>query len=77
MSKKSSNSKELGDHTQTHLTSEDRPRSEVEDEQVNHNHKETRVPYSITNQPKDIEVKTKPLKPLKKMMTTFNKNSLI
>ena len=42
----------LGDHTQTHLTSEDRPRSEVEDEQVNHNHKkETRVPYSITNQP--------------------------
>lgn len=55
MSKKSSNSKELGDHTQTHLTSEDRPRSEVEDEQVNHNHKETRVPYSITNQPKDLE----------------------
>lgn len=77
MSKKSSNSKELSDHTQTHLTSEDRPRSEVEDEQVNHNHKETRVPYSITNQPKDLEGKTKPLKPLKKMMTTFNKNSLV
>lgn len=65
MSKKSSNSKELGDHTQTHLTSEDRPRSEVEDEQVNHNHKETRVPYSITNQPKDIEGEDKTVKTAK------------
>lgn len=65
MSKKSSNSKELGDHTQTHLTSEDRPRSEVEDEQVNHNHKETRVPYSITNQPKDLEGEDKTAKTAK------------
>lgn len=65
MSKKSSNSKELGDHTQTHLTSEDRPRSEVEDEQVNHNHKKTRVPYSITNQPKDIEGEDKTVKTAK------------
>lgn len=65
MSKKSSNSKELGDHTQTHLTSEDRPRCEVEDEQVNHNHKETRVPYSITNQPKDIEGEDKTVKTAK------------
>ncbi|MFF5513380.1 S1C family serine protease [Staphylococcus capitis] len=66
MSKKSSNSKELSDHTQTHLTSEDRPRSEVEDEQVNHNHKETRVPYSITNQPKDLEGEDKTAKTAKK-----------
>ena len=65
MSKKSSNSKELSDHTQTHLTSEDRPRSEVEDEQVNHNHKETRVPYSITNQPKDLEGEDKTAKTAK------------
>ncbi|MEX3430938.1 S1C family serine protease [Staphylococcus capitis] len=65
MSKKSSNSKELGDHTQTHLTSEDRPQSEVEDEQVNHNHKETRVPYSITNQPKDLEGEDKTAKTAK------------
>lgn len=65
MSKKSSNSKELGDHTQTHLTSEDRPRSEVEDEQVNHNHKETKVPYSITNQPKDLEGEDKTAKTAK------------
>ena len=50
MSKKSSNSKELGDHTQTHLTSEDRPRSEVEDEQVNHNHKKQECHIqSLTN----------------------------
>ncbi|EGS38685.1 trypsin [Staphylococcus capitis VCU116] len=65
MSKKSSNSKELSDHTQRHLTSEDRPRSEVEDEQVNHNHKETRVPYSITNQPKDLEGEDKTAKTAK------------
>lgn len=65
MSKKSSDSKELSDHTQTHLTSEDRPRSEVEDEQVNHNHKETRVPYSITNQPKDLEGEDKTAKTAK------------
>ncbi|MHB7942296.1 S1C family serine protease [Staphylococcus capitis] len=65
MSKKSSNSKELSDYTQTHLTSEDRPRSEVEDEQVNHNHKETRVPYSITNQPKDLEGEDKTAKTAK------------
>lgn len=54
-SSKSSTSDEIGNNIQSHLTSDTEKQNEVEDEQVNNVHKEHRVPYSITNQPNDLE----------------------
>lgn len=54
-SSKSSTFDEIGDNTQSHLTSDTEKQNEVEDEQVNNVHKEQRVPYSITNQPNDLD----------------------
>lgn len=54
-SSKSSTSDEIGNNIQSHLTSDTEKQNEVEDEQVINVHKEQRVPYSITNQPNDLE----------------------
>lgn len=54
-SSKLSTSDEIGNNIQSHLTSDTEKQNEVEDEQVINVHKEQRVPYSITNQPNDLE----------------------
>lgn len=74
-SSKSSTSDEIGNNIQSHLTSDTEKQNEVEDEQVNNVHKEQRVPYSITNQPNDLERAKKNDDTIQQEQSNLNKTS--
>ena len=74
-SSKSSTSDEIGNNIQSHLTSDTEKQNEVEDEQVINVHKEQRVPYSITNQPNDLERAKKNDDTIQQEQSNLNKTS--
>ena len=74
-SSKSSTSDEIGNNIQSHLTSDTEKQNEVEDEQVINLHKEQRVPYSITNQPNDLERAKKNDDTIQQEQSNLNKTS--
>lgn len=74
-SSKSSTSDEIGNNIQSHLTSDTEKQNEVEDEQVINVHKEQRVPYSITNQPNDLERVKKNDDTIQQEQSNLNKTS--
>lgn len=74
-SSKSSTSDEIGNNIQSHLTSDNEKQNEVEDEQVINVHKEQRVPYSITNQPNDLERAKKNDDTIQQEQSNLNKTS--
>ncbi|MDS3994062.1 trypsin-like peptidase domain-containing protein [Staphylococcus capitis] len=74
-SSKLSTSDEIGNNIQSHLTSDTEKQNEVEDEQVINVHKEQRVPYSITNQPNDLERAKKNDDTIQQEQSNLNKTS--